>query len=187
LEFNRGKLSGVGEVKTKIGPITGRPITLNRVPQTDHHYTYDEINELQMTDRIAVSTYVQGNEPETDTYTDKETVYEIRAALRERFENSNTLRLTELVAKFYEVVKWNGNECPDEWFSDMLYLNEQIVRASGTKRSDAEIIAHIINAAQKFYNIPLSIISQSDINASNALSKAQTELRNYWKRNLEGR
>jgi hypothetical protein len=69
----------------------------------------------------------------------------------------------------------------------MLYLNEQIVRASGTKSSDAEIMAHIINAAAKFYNIPLSIISQSDISTSNDLSKAQTELRNYWKRNLEGK
>jgi hypothetical protein len=69
----------------------------------------------------------------------------------------------------------------------MLYLNEQIVRASGTKRSDAEIIAHIINAAPKLYNILLSVISQSDINASNALSKAQTELSNYWKKNSEGK
>jgi hypothetical protein len=78
-----------------------------------------------------------------------------------------------LAAKFYEVVKLKGNVCPDEWFSDMLHLNEQIVRASGTKRSDAEIIAHIINAAPKSYNIPLSIISQSDINASNALRKLE--------------
>jgi hypothetical protein len=62
------------------------------------------------------------------------------------------------------------------------YLNEQIVRTSGTKRSDAEIIACIINAAPKFYNTLLSIISHSDINASNALSMAQPELRNYWKR-----
>jgi hypothetical protein len=38
-----------------------------------------------------------------------------------------------------------------------------------------------------FYNIPLSFISQSDINASNARSKAHTELINYWKRNLEGK
>jgi hypothetical protein len=113
-------------------PITGRPIALNGVPQMDNHYT-DEINELQMTDSIAVSTYVQGNGPATDTYTDKETAYEIRAALRERFENINTLGLTELVAKFYDVVKLKGNECPDEWFSDMFYLNEQIVRSSGTK------------------------------------------------------
>jgi hypothetical protein len=98
-----------------------------------------------MTDRIAVSTYVQGNGPETETYTDKETAYKIRMALRERFENINTMGLTELVAKFYDVVKNKGNECPDEWFSDRLYLNDQIVKANGTKRSDAEIIAHIID------------------------------------------
>jgi hypothetical protein len=64
----------------------------------------------------------------------------------------------------------------------MLYLNDQIVRANGTKRPDAEIIAHIINVAPKYYNIPLSILSQSNINASDALGKAQTELRNYWKK-----
>jgi hypothetical protein len=151
------------------------------------HYTPDEQEDLQMTDRIAVSTDVQGNETEQETYTDRETAYEIRQALRERFENINTMGLTELVAKFYEVVKLKGNECPDEWLSDMLYLNDQIVRANGTKRSDAEIIAHIINVAPKDSYIPLSILSQSDINASDALSKAQTELRNYWKRNLEGK
>jgi hypothetical protein len=57
--------------------------------------------------------------------------------------------LTELVAKFYEVFTVKGSECPDEWFSDILYLNKQIVKANGTKRSDAEIIAHIINVAPK--------------------------------------
>jgi hypothetical protein len=93
--------------------------------------------------------------------------------------------LTELVAKLYDVAKVKGNEWPDEWFSDMLYLNDQIVRANGAKRSDAEIIAHIINVAPKY--IPLSILSQSDINTSDALSKAKTELRNHWKRNLEGK
>jgi hypothetical protein len=95
--------------------------------------------------------------------------------------------LTELVAKFYEVVKVKGSECTVEKFSDMLYLNEQIVKANGTRRSDAEIIAHIINVAPRYYNIPLSILIQSDINASDALSRAQTELINYWKRNLEGK
>jgi hypothetical protein len=39
------------------------------------------IKKLRMTDRIAVSTYVQGNGPETETYTVKETAYEIRQAL----------------------------------------------------------------------------------------------------------
>jgi hypothetical protein len=91
--------------------------------------TPDEQEELKMTDRTAVSTYVQGNGPETEPYTDKETAYEIWIALRERFENIITMGLTELVAKFYEVVKVKGNECPDEWFSDMLYLNPKIVKA----------------------------------------------------------
>jgi hypothetical protein len=160
---------------------------VNGFKQTKDHYTTDEQEELKMTERIVVSTYVQGNGPKTETYTDKETAYEIRQALRERFENINTMGLTELVDKFYDVVKVKGSECPDEWFSDMLYLNDQIVRTNGTKRSDAEIIAHIINVAPKYYNIWLSILSQSDINASDALSRAQTELRNYWKRNLEGK
>jgi hypothetical protein len=62
-----------------------------------------------MTDRISVSTYIQGNGPETETYADKETAYEIRIALRERFENFNTMGLKELVVKFYEVVKVKGN------------------------------------------------------------------------------
>jgi hypothetical protein len=69
----------------------------------------------------------------------------------------------------------------------MLYLNDQIVKSNGIKRSDAVIIAHIIDVAPKYYNIPLSILSQSNIYSSDALSRAQTELRNYWKRNLEGK
>jgi hypothetical protein len=114
----------------------GLPTYVNGVKQMIYHYTTDEQEELKMTDRIAVSTYLQGNGPETETYTDKETAYEIRESLRERFENINTMGLTDLVSKFYDVVKVKGSECPDEWFSDMLYLNDQIVRANGTKRSD---------------------------------------------------
>jgi hypothetical protein len=44
-----------------------------------------------MTNRIAVRTYLQGNVPETESCTYKETAYEIRTALRERFENINTM------------------------------------------------------------------------------------------------
>jgi hypothetical protein len=91
----------------------GLPTYVNGVKQMVDHYTTDEQEELKMTDRIAVSTYVQGNGPETETYTDKETAYEIRQALRERFENINTMGLTELEAKFYDVVKVKGSECPD--------------------------------------------------------------------------
>jgi hypothetical protein len=44
----------------------------------------------------------------------------------------------------------------------MLHLNDQIVKA-------------------------LSSLSQSDINSSDELIRAQTDLRSYWKRNLEGK
>jgi hypothetical protein len=73
----------------------GLPVYVNGIKQTVDHYTPEEQAELKMTDRIAVSTYVQGNGPETENYTDKETAYEIRTALRERFENINTMGLTE--------------------------------------------------------------------------------------------
>jgi hypothetical protein len=38
-----------------------------------------------------------------------------------------------------------------------------------------------------YCNILLSILSQSNINASDAISRARTELRNDWKRDLEGK
>jgi hypothetical protein len=112
----------------------GLPVYDNGIQPTVDHYTPDEQEALKMTDRIAVSTYVQGNGPETETYTDKETAYKIRMGLRERFENINTMGLTELVEKFYDVVKNKGSECPDKWFSDMLYLNDLVVKANGTKK-----------------------------------------------------
>jgi hypothetical protein len=146
------------------------------------YYTKDEIEELKTTDRIAVSTYVQVNGPETDAYTEKSTAYEIRMALRERFENINTMGLTELTSRFYEVVKNKSHECQDEWCSDMLYLNGLIAKANGTKRTDAEILAHIISVAPREYSIPLSIISQNNINVKYALSRAQIELRNLEER-----
>jgi hypothetical protein len=95
------------------------------------YYTKDEIEELKTIDRIAVSTNVQGNGPETDAYTEKSTAYEIRMALRGRFENLSTMGLTELTSRFYEVVKNKGHECPDEWFSDMFYLNDWLMVPRG--------------------------------------------------------
>jgi hypothetical protein len=65
----------------------GLPTYVNGVKQMIDHYTTDEQEELKMTERIAVSTYVHGNGPETETYTDKETAYEIRQA----HENINTI------------------------------------------------------------------------------------------------
>jgi hypothetical protein len=38
----------------------GLPVYVNGIKQTVDHYTPDEQEELKMTNRIAVSTYVQG-------------------------------------------------------------------------------------------------------------------------------
>jgi hypothetical protein len=37
---------------------------------------------------------------------------------------------------------------------DMLHLNQLIAKATGTQRSNAEIIAHAINVVPREYNIP---------------------------------
>jgi hypothetical protein len=46
----------------------GLPLYVNGIKQTKDHYTPDEQEELKMTDRISVSSYVQGNGPEMETY-----------------------------------------------------------------------------------------------------------------------
>jgi hypothetical protein len=93
----------------------GVQVLINGVPNMIDKHTATEKDELQLTDRIVVSTYVQGNGPETDVYTDKPTAYEIRMALRDRFENINTMGQTELTGRFYDVVKNKSQECPDAW------------------------------------------------------------------------
>jgi hypothetical protein len=71
------------ERKDPVLDTRGLPLYVNETKQSVDHYTPDEQEQLKMTDRISVSTYIQGNGPETETYTDQETAYEIRIALRE--------------------------------------------------------------------------------------------------------
>jgi hypothetical protein len=56
-----------------------------------------------------------------------------------------------------------------------LYLNEQIVKANGTRRSDAEITPHIINVASKYYNIPRNSFLKGRIRKS----RRKLQGRNY--------
>jgi hypothetical protein len=98
-------------LKTRLDPLTGLPMSVNWILLMDNHCTDDDINnELKMTAWIAVSTpmykemglkwiHIQ------NTDKDKDTAYDIRAALREQFENINPLGLTKLMAKFYNVVE----------------------------------------------------------------------------------
>jgi hypothetical protein len=89
----------------------------------DPKYDAAEIKLLQATDRIARSVYVLGNGGPTDVYTSKDTAYEIREALRSRYENTEQLGLTMLTEKFNEVVRGNPYGCPDIWFDSTTRTN----------------------------------------------------------------
>jgi hypothetical protein len=58
-------------LKPRLDPVTGLPMSVNGIPPMNNHYTDDGINELNMTDRIAVSTDLHGSGPEMDTCTNK--------------------------------------------------------------------------------------------------------------------
>ena len=82
-------------------------------------YTAEEIVKIKTTDRIAVSTYVQGNTGAADVYTVYDTAYEIRQALRGRYENTEAWGLTALTKKYNNCVRNKANACPDEWFDQL--------------------------------------------------------------------
>jgi hypothetical protein len=94
-------------------------------------YTADQIKELQATDRIARSVYVLGNGGPTDVYTNQDTAYEIREALRSRYKNTEQWGLTTLAEKFQWVIRANYYACPDFWFDSLQYYKELMVKAGG--------------------------------------------------------
>ena len=79
------------------------------------------IQKMKKADRIAKSTYVLGNSGMTDVYTKYNTAYEIREALRARFENTEAWGLTQLTEKYNEAVRQEPYACPDERFNKLEY------------------------------------------------------------------
>jgi hypothetical protein len=132
-------------------------------------YTADEIKLLRKADRIAKSIYVQGNGGTTDVYTEHETAYEIREALRSRYENTEAWGLTELTQKYNETVRRNPMGCPDEWFNSLQYYVEIIVRAGGATKTPAEIVAHVIATAPKDYDTVTTLLTSKDLTATDIL------------------
>ena len=63
---------------------------------TGNKYTDEEIIKLKKADRIARTLYVLGNTGSTDAYTNGESAYEIRTALRVRFAPVDGMGLAEL-------------------------------------------------------------------------------------------
>jgi hypothetical protein len=115
-------------------------------------YTMEQQKQLMSTDRIAKSVYVLGNGGSTDVYTNQETAYEIREALRARYENTEQWGLTTLTEKYNEVVRGNQYACPDVWFDSLQYYKELMTRAGGAEKTDAEIVAHVLATAPNTYD-----------------------------------
>ena len=149
-------------------------------------FTVDEKELIRAADRNAVSTYIMGNSGETDTYTNGATAFDIRESLRQRYENKDPLGLSELTELYLTSVTRHIDECPDIWFSDIKYYMNLIVEAGGTKRTDKEIIAHIVTSATRKYDIPKTIINSWPVTSTTGtrMVDVQNELRNYWRRNF---
>ena len=143
------------------------------------------IEKMKKADRIAKSTYVLGNSGMTDVYTNYETAYEIREALRARFENTEAWGLTQLTEKYNEAVRLEPYACPDEWFNKLEYYSELIVRAKGAKKTPAEIVAHVIATAPKVYDTVTTLLLDKDLTEPDILKTAREQYRNYWRRHLE--
>jgi hypothetical protein len=148
-------------------------------------YSTAEIEEIMRAERIAHSTYVMGNSDVADAYTNKDTAYEIREALRERFGVTGKMSLVELTGDFNKVPISKPYHCPDEWFEDLLYIRDQIEAAGGGKRTDEEVVANLLNTVPNGYDAVVTVIMALDPTDKLYLTKARTELRNYWIRNFK--
>jgi hypothetical protein len=150
-------------------------------------YDADEIKLMKKADRIACTNYILENGGITDVYTEDKTAYEIRESLRSRFENTESWGLTVLTEKFNEVLRINPNGCPDEWFNQLQYYSELIVRAGGAQKTPAEIVAHVIGTAPKMYDLISTPLSNTDLAAADIVKVAREQYRNYWRRHFEAR
>ena len=150
-------------------------------------YSADEIKSIKKADRIAKTVYVLGNGGTTDVYTEGDTAYEIREALRSQYENTESWGLTELTEKYNDTVHKNPMGCPDEWFNKLQYYVEVMVRAGGAAKTPAEIVAHVIATAPRMYDTVTTLLSGTDLKDPEILKIAREQYRNYWKRHFENR
>ena len=148
-------------------------------------YTPEEIVKLKKADRVARTLYVLGNTGGTDAYTNGETAYEIRMALRARFAPVDGMGLAELQHRYSEVITKQPYACPDIWVNDLEYFSMQMSEAGGTKKSDADTIAHLITSVPRVYDPVITMITAKPITTTGLLAEAQVLLRNYWVRNIK--
>lgn len=153
-------------------------------------FTKDEKETVkEASDRRAIYPYVMVNGGETDTYIDKETAFDIRESLSERYENIDPLRLSGLTQLYCLIsVTRHEEECLDKWFSDIRYYMNLIVEAGQTRRTDKEIIAQIVTSVPMKYEVQTTLIKswyQETRTTTKIFVGTQIELRKYWKRNYK--
>jgi hypothetical protein len=141
-------------------------------------YTADQIKEFQATERIARSVYVLGNGGPTDVYTNQDTAYEIREALRAQYKNTEQWGLTTLTEKINKVVRANQYACPDIWFDSLQYYKKLTVKTGGSAKTDAKIVADVLATAPNSYD---SITTLVDLTDKDILKFTSEQYRSYWK------
>ena len=148
-------------------------------------YTAEQIVKLKKADRTAISQYVLGNSGSNDAYTNGQSAYKIRMALRARYAPVDGIGLAELQQRYNEVISKQPYACPDIWVNDLDYYSRQMAEAGGTIKSNADIIAHLITSIPKIYEPVITLITSKPITTSGLLAETQILLRNFWVRNIK--
>ena len=90
-----------------------------------------------------------------------------------------------MTEKYNEAVRTQPYACPDEWFNQLQYYSELIVRAKGANKTPAEIVAHVIATAPKIYDTVTTLLLDKDLTEPDILKTARELYRNYWRRHVE--
>jgi hypothetical protein len=117
-------------------------------------------------------------------YSNQDTAYKIREALRARYKNTEQWGLTTLTKKFNDVVRANQYACPDIRFDSLQYYKELMVKVGGSAKTDAQIVAHVLATAPNNYDSVTSLILGKDLKDKETLKFAREQYWSYWKRHF---
>jgi hypothetical protein len=118
-------------------------------------------------------------------YTNQDTAYERREALRSQYENTEQWDITTLTEKFNEVVRANQYECPEIWLDSLQYYKKLMVKAGGSAKTDPEIVAHVLATAPNSYDSIKTLVLGKDLTDKDILKFTREQYRSYWKRHFE--
>jgi hypothetical protein len=71
--------------------------------------------------------------------------------------------LTTLTEKFNKVIQANQYVLPDIWFDSLQYYKELMVKAGGSAKTDAEIVAHVLATAPNSYDSITTLVLGKDL------------------------